>query len=1138
MDTRNNISEGFMSYTSRCEGNPIRGALAEVILGLISATELATRQVFEQQLQALQVTEEYGIFLTELTLDSNGQLALRQMAGVLLKQYVDAHWSVDAEKFKSPEASPQTKATIRAILPHGLKESISKVRSSVAYCISSIAHWDWPDQWPELFNILTTALGGNTNDAFAVHGAVRVLKEFTRDLTDQQIPQVAPIIFPDMYRIFVDQEGQYTIRTRSRAIEIFTTLSSMICTMGEVNKSLPKAIMEPVLPKFTEALVGGLSLPAGSHLTDAGLKTAVLKALTVLVKNVPKIMSPWLGQVLPPVWATLTSSADTYVRDVVNAGDLDEEQEEVVDSDGEVVGFENLVFAIFEFVHALVETPKFRPAVRQGLADLMYYIVLYMQITNDQCEKWTDNPDQFVEDEDEDSFTYSVRISSQDLLTALCEEFEEECCVSLAQTIQRHLNESNELASSNSVSIKETSWKRREAAMLALGTAQEVIERQVAAGNVDFDIKGFLENVVLADLANPVSPFLLGRCLWIGSKFPKHLSRIKDTSTLVIEAESLSSTPMGRFVEATVRGLQSDQIAVVRIAAVRAIWGFCSHLRSASKRSHPNDESSIERALLSPVLPATIDALVDMCTSFSKSTEILGLILENMAVVLSCDASFTASCEPKVSPLAIAIFLKYSTDPVLTSLLQDIFRVIAETQGCLNSLETRLVPTLVSILDAPSSPDTSSIGSSPAPANNEGSFNFATGVTTGLQAVALDVLQTLVRASVVLPQPTGTTAHPQESSHQQPIAKNCLSDLLITRAFPAAIRATLHTDDNAIMQSGGECLRAFISVSPDQVCIYSDADGKSGLWYMVQIAAQLLNPVGSEFTATFVGRLVTTLIEKTGDRLGSDLDALLKAVLSKLQGSETLSVIQSLLMVYAQLVHTQLEAVLTFLCSVPGPTGETALNFVLTQWVVRQHLFYGAYETKVSIVALAKILQHGVLTNDTRLQDINVKGDMIITTASSQARTRSQKRVNPDQWTSIPVLVKIFKLLVQELTSNMDAALACNTEDEDSEDETNGEANSGLENYNTDGNKMLHLSDLLDAATAAKNGTGLGFFDDEGLDEEEDPDALADPLYNINICRYLTDFVTEFTRQPFFAAHFSPHLNQAEKTTLVTIGVL
>ena len=67
--------------------------------------------------------------------------------------------------------------------------------------------------------------------------------------------------------------------------------------------------------------------------------------------------------------------------------------------------------------------------------------------------------------------------------------------------------------------------------------------------------------------------------------------------------------------------------------------------------------------------------------------------------------------------------------------------------------------------------------------------------------------------------------------------------------------------------------------------------------------------------------------------------------------------IQSLVMVYAQLIHTQLNAVVNFLCSVPGPNGETALEFVLSQWVERQFLFFGAYETKVSIIALAKLLQ-------------------------------------------------------------------------------------------------------------------------------------------------------------------------------------
>ncbi len=90
---------------------------------------------------------------------------------------------------------------------------------------------------------------------------------------------------------------------------------------------------------------------------------------------------------------------------------------------------------------------------------------------------------------------------------------------------------------------------------------------------------------------------------------------------------------------------------------------------------------------------------------------------------------------------------------------------------------------------------------------------------------------------------------------------------------------------------------------------------------MVQMAVRLLDPSTSEFSASFVGKLVTTLITKTGDQLGDQLELLLRAVLSKLQSADTLSVIQNLCMVYAHLINTQMEAALNFLASVPGPTG-------------------------------------------------------------------------------------------------------------------------------------------------------------------------------------------------------------------------
>lgn len=67
----------------------------------------------------------------------------------------------------------QAKIVIRELLPSGLRESISKVRSSVAYAVSAIAHWDWPEAWPQLFSLLMGMLV--SGDLDAVHGAMRVL---------------------------------------------------------------------------------------------------------------------------------------------------------------------------------------------------------------------------------------------------------------------------------------------------------------------------------------------------------------------------------------------------------------------------------------------------------------------------------------------------------------------------------------------------------------------------------------------------------------------------------------------------------------------------------------------------------------------------------------------------------------------------------------------------------------------------------------------------------------------------------------------------------------------------------------------------------------------------------------------------
>ena len=51
---------------------------------------------------------EFGVHLTQLTVDTEAAVAQRQLSSVLLKQYVESHWSALADdKFRPPEVTDE-----------------------------------------------------------------------------------------------------------------------------------------------------------------------------------------------------------------------------------------------------------------------------------------------------------------------------------------------------------------------------------------------------------------------------------------------------------------------------------------------------------------------------------------------------------------------------------------------------------------------------------------------------------------------------------------------------------------------------------------------------------------------------------------------------------------------------------------------------------------------------------------------------------------------------------------------------------------------------------------------------------------------------------------------------------------------
>lgn len=355
-----------------------------------------------------------------------------------------------------------------------------------------------------------------------------------------------------------------------------------------------------------------------------------------------------------------------------------------------------------------------------------------------------------------------------------------------------------------------------------------------------------------------------------------------------------------------------------------------------------------------------------------------------------------------------------------------------------------------------------------------------------------------------------------------------LSPQLIEIAFPAVVHAILRTEDHSVMQSGGECLRAFLYVAPEQVCTFQNGQG---LNYILQVTTMLLNPMSTEYSAIFIGRLVITLITKAGNFLGDQIDLLLKAVISKMQLVQSLNVIMSLVMIFGHLFLIQMEAVMNFLSSVPGPTGEPAMNFVFTNWLSRQHLFYGGYERKVSVMALCKIFEYGVTTQDQRLMQVMIKDQVETPNTGAKARTRSQN--TNSQWVPIPIMVKIFKLLINELVNLREYKDALNNTVDGSDDEGTDDENF----YEFDGKKCdLRRLEALQGKFRVIYKSDSSNFDKplaelEDTSEEDDQlleDLMQDPIFQEDTEQSLTKFITNFSRNENFAA-FVEQLTPNEK---------
>lgn len=185
--------------------------------------------------------------------------------------------------------------------------------------------------------------------------------------------------------------------------------------------------------------------------------------------------------------------------------------------------------------------------------------------------------------------------------------------------------------------------------------------------------------------------------------------------------------------------------------------------------------------------------------------------------------------------------------------------------------------------------------------------------------------------------------------------------------------------------------------------------------------------------------------------------------------------------------------------------------------------------------------------NDTRFQTLIVPGDQIIYQQPGQSishRTRSKTPKQPEQWTRVPLVVKLFKILVLELQNQINTRKeleedAIFDDDDDDEDEDADDDNNNEDSKNPDANEsnLLKSTDDETAKYLERYDNLLDDVFDFEFFQEKDPDAFNDPLMQVDLLDYLKERLRLFATHVWMSI-FQQHLNAIERNALQKIAIL
>lgn len=1042
--------------------------LVQLLDGSLSAAT-DVRAQSEVRLTALLATPGFALQLQAFLFSPEASEAQRQLAALLLKKLVTSFWVVndDATYVVVEEEKTQVKQALVQALQQRLEVcSGSKLQTALCLLLTAIFERDWPDQWTEILPTILAML--SSHEKLRIDFAVRFLSLAGSHFSSDHCCELVATVFPHLSQLFV-RTTDFAAGTRSRIVRIVQSSLLMVGMEAHVGNARARQLLEANTTQWIALFLDQLGTPVAT-VKDLSVPIQILTTLGSFVREWPKEMTNVVPQLMPHVYGLLLHNVQAYEQDVVlsSCGEADGYDS---DGDGTLMSKSAMIVAAFEFVRSVVYAPtkKTRQFVVHGLADFVYVMIAYMQITVCQMNVWQDEPNKYVADEDDESLVFSVRTAATDLLTELETVLGRKAVVAALDAAQRRLKTDSA-----------TTWRLQEAALLVVGclasSTLDAISKHARDVSQLLDLSAFLQTLFKVMNAESQEIYLRARALWCASRL----------------AKGMSHEMLDAFLQVAIAGLDQTQVLPIRMYACRAIGVIICH--------------ETGKARLQNASAVIIDRLTSLAEQ--STSETLHIALETLVVVLQESDGIALESAQRVVTCFLYHWKQNLNDPLISELTDGAFGALLQLDNPVitKTLHDQVLPVLCALL-VQSGADLGRAG---------------TGVCTA--GSALTILKTLLRHSFA-------SSHTLASGSTDTTAQQ-LSAQIVHQTFEPLVTVLDRVEDEKVLNAGSECLKWMVMVAVDALATYTTASGQNGIDTTLSISAKLLSPTVSDASATCVGGLITQILLRLGPKLPSaTVQSILSAVCARLATTELPSLVQSLCMVFARLVHSHGRDLLNVLEQLPSPTTSNGhdqprnmLTFVFQTWIENQHDFYGLYCMKVTMSALLKVLEW----NDPRINAITVTGSAVDgpSVNGTGIQTRSRSRNAPKsktQYTTVHFVTKFVVLLAKTLSHVAEEEEEWQSSDDSEEDEDGKLESQSMSSVFAPAEKANVLSDALDVQDTRTSLEG---------ESEEEFEAYFDPLNDVNLKSVLSHALQSVRADTNLLEAIVPELTAADKEAL------